>query len=224
MIKAFTLAEVLITLGIIGVVSAMTMPVLLNNVGEKEILSRLNKAYSLLSQATIMVSIDNPPDLWNMHTGNLQAAEQIYNYYKPYLKLAQDCGCGTRALGCWSEDATKALNGSVYTYGHENGIGDSYCAVRLVDGTNLSFDTWRASDLGVNSDYDIFFFYVDVNGDKKPNTLGRDVFQFVVTKEKGTLIPAGSGNDSAKCSVDDKSKEAGIDCAAKVLSEGKISY
>ena len=126
MIKAFTLAEVLITLGIIGVVSAMTMPVLVNNVGEKEILSRLNN--------------------------------------------------------------------------------------------------WRASDLGVNSDYDIFFFYVDVNGDKKPNTLGRDVFQFVVTKEKGTLIPAGSGNDSAKCSVDDKSKEAGIDCAAKVLSEGKISY
>ena len=39
MIKAFTLAEVLITLGIIGVVSAMTMPVLVNNVGEKEILS-----------------------------------------------------------------------------------------------------------------------------------------------------------------------------------------
>lgn len=35
MIKAFTLAEVLITLGIIGVVSAMTMPVLVNNILEK---------------------------------------------------------------------------------------------------------------------------------------------------------------------------------------------
>lgn len=224
MIKAFTLAEVLITLGIIGVVSAMTIPVLVNNVGEREILSRLNKAYSLLSQATIMASIDNPPDLWNMQTADLKATEQIYNYYKPYLKLAQDCGCGTKALGCWSEDATKALNGSVYTYGHENGIGDTYCAVRLVDGTNLSFDTWGASNLGVNSSNDVFFFYVDVNGDKKPNTLGRDVFQFVVTKEKGSLIPAGSDNDFVKCTVDDKSKEAGIDCAAKVLSEGKISY
>lgn len=171
-----------------------------------------------------MASIDNQADFWNMRTANLRDTEQIYNYYKPYLKLAHDCGCATLALGCWSKDATKALNGSIYTYGHENGIGHTYCAARLVDGINISFDTWGASQLGVNSNNDVFFFYVDVNGDKKPNTLGRDVFQFVVTKEKGLLIPAGTDNDSAKCTVDNKSREAGIDCAAKVLREGKISY
>lgn len=83
-----------------------------------------------------MVSIDNPADLWNMEPGSLDAAKNIYNYYKPYLKIIQDCGCAEKALGCWSKEPTKTLNGRTYTYAHENGIGKDYCAVRLADGTN----------------------------------------------------------------------------------------
>lgn len=222
--KAFTLAEVLVTLGIIGVVAAMTMPVLMNNARDKELVARFKKAYSLLSQATIMASMEYPVEDWNMRAANLSDTEIIYNYYKPHLSITQDCGCSKRALGCWSKDATRTINGSIYTYGHEKGIGDTYCAVRLADGMNLSFDTWGPSDLGVTSSSDVFFFYVDVNGDKKPNVLGKDVFQFVVTKEKGALVPAGADNNTVKCTKNDTSREAGIDCAAKVLAEDKIDY
>lgn len=51
--KAFTLAEVLVTLGIIGVVAAMTMPTLINNTGNEKYVAKLKKVQSLLGQATI---------------------------------------------------------------------------------------------------------------------------------------------------------------------------
>ena len=49
--KAFTLAEVLITLGIIGVVAAMTLPTLVNNTEKKELDAQLTKSYSVLQNA-----------------------------------------------------------------------------------------------------------------------------------------------------------------------------
>ncbi len=51
--SGFTLAEVLITLGIIGVVAALTMPSVINNYKEKETIAKLKKTYSVLSQAYI---------------------------------------------------------------------------------------------------------------------------------------------------------------------------
>ena len=57
--KGFTLAEVLITLGIIGVVAALTMPALIANSRKTEYSSRLKKFYSMMEQAIIMSELDN---------------------------------------------------------------------------------------------------------------------------------------------------------------------
>lgn len=53
--KAFTLAEVLITLGIIGVVASMTLPALIQKNNEKQIVVRLKKLYSMLQQAHLNI-------------------------------------------------------------------------------------------------------------------------------------------------------------------------
>jgi len=224
---AFTLAEVLITLGIIGVVAALTMPSVINDIRDREILANFKKSYSVLSQATQLATRDNPTSGWTTTSGSLPAAQEIYEYYKPYLNIVQDCGCGTTAPGCWSKQPAKALNGNTYTYGHAGGIGSTYCAFRLNGGINVSLDTWTASTLGVNSaiNNNVFFFYVDMNGDKPPNTLGLDIFQFVGTQDRDTLVPAGIDNNSANCSRSVASvTTSGLDCAAKVLNEGKIDY
>ena len=226
--KAFTLAEVLITLGIIGVVAAMTLPTLGQKLNNRANVVAMKKVYTMLSQVTVSVAAENPIDSWNMKTANLEATEDVFEKYKPYFKIVKDCGCGNRAVGCWSTSPTKALDGQTYYYGHSNGIGATYCAVRLADGMNISFDTWLASSLGAKYpnevDTDVYFFYVDVNGDKSPNTLGYDVFQFVVKKGKHGVIPAGIANNSAKCTKLDKTSFAGVDCAARVLHENRISY
>ena len=57
--RAFTLAEVLITLGIIGVVAALTIPTLIANYQEKQTVSRLTKAYATISNAYQMAKVEN---------------------------------------------------------------------------------------------------------------------------------------------------------------------
>ena len=58
--KGFTLAEVLITLGIIGVVAAMTIPSLIQSYKEKATVTAVKQSYSIFAQALKMVTIDNP--------------------------------------------------------------------------------------------------------------------------------------------------------------------
>lgn len=55
---AFTLAEVLITLGIIGVVAAMTMPTLIQKNNNRVVETRLMKFYSAINQAVKMAEVD----------------------------------------------------------------------------------------------------------------------------------------------------------------------
>src|SRR5574344_186397 len=59
--KAFTLAEVLITLGIIGVVAALTIPTLIQNYQEKAIVTKLKQSMSLFNQAFKMAELENGP-------------------------------------------------------------------------------------------------------------------------------------------------------------------
>ena len=64
---AFTLAEVLITLCIIGIVAAMTLPVLMGKYVERERITALKKTYSLLQQAFEIAVVKNgTPDSWGL--------------------------------------------------------------------------------------------------------------------------------------------------------------
>ena len=95
---AFTLAEVLITLGIIGVVAAMTLPTLIQKYQEKVTVNKLKKMYSVLSQAYNLYRIDNELEIIPY---TAEGAEKAFNIFKPYLKIATDCGTTNSAAGCF---------------------------------------------------------------------------------------------------------------------------
>ena len=90
--SGFTLAEVLITLGIIGVVAAMTLPTLNQKLSDQKNMSSLKKAYSILQQATLLViSEHEAPEYWTIEDNDQELVNTIYNYYKPHFNMMREC-------------------------------------------------------------------------------------------------------------------------------------
>ncbi len=191
---AFTLAEVLITLGIIGVVAAITIPSIVQKFEEKKTVSQVMKAYSEISQAyTTAVEEIDTPDNWGLviWTANDDVDEHNILYHiRPYLKISQYCG-SKQSYSCWAQ--TKAVTG--ITFGH-NGE-PFYSRAVLADGTSILSMVTRPTCTGstgqINNTCGII--RIDVNGKKPPNLMGRDVFSFWVTKDK--ILPTGSQLEGA---------------------------
>ncbi len=166
----FTLAEVLITLGIIGVVVAMTLPSLVGNYKKKQTVTQLKKSYTVLSQAVKMSELKNGSVAYWDYT--LPAKEFFETYLSNYVSINKNT----------ITDSVKSynyLNGSTCT---ENlCTGNSY-NVFLSDGSSLTVSRATLPDGRV--------IIVDINGYKKPNTIGKDVFAFAIIKNYG-LAPFG---------------------------------
>ena len=212
--QAFTLAEVLITLVVIGVVSALTVPSINNALHKYQYISALKKNYSVFSNLFNKTKFDYNDYLdWNHADSNQNAIFENYLNMKVYLNVIRECN---NKKGCWSKDITTAPNGKDKAISaSEVGIGGNIVTFTLSDGTNVNLDYWSAADITTNFGVSQNLFpstlsiFVDVNGDKRPNKLGQDVFAFILTKEG--LVPAGLNNHSEKCNI------TGYDCAAKHL-------
>lgn len=162
--KAFTLAEVLITLGIIGVVAALTLPALIQNHKKQVYVNQLKKVVNILENAARMAVA--------------QEGVSSFKESEFYCKFLDFYVCGEeKELSKRDEIAKKYFkyvsfvnnltnsyvkkdlitNQDVYLYGSEMVLADGAVIV------TTSFNS--------NSGY-----FVDVNGDKGPNVIGRDVF------------------------------------------------
>lgn len=88
---AFTLAEVLITLGVIGVVAAITMPTLIQNYQKSKTANQLKTVYSIMNQAVKMSEIDNGLITeWTFPENNAESIKAFLNkYIAPYLKYTK---------------------------------------------------------------------------------------------------------------------------------------
>lgn len=68
----FTMAEVLITLGVIGVVAAMTLPTLVQKYRNRVVETRLQKFYSVMNQAVRMAEVEyGDKKVWYEDVGGL---------------------------------------------------------------------------------------------------------------------------------------------------------
>ncbi len=215
---AFTLAEVLITLGIIGIVAALTLPSVITNIQDYQYKSALKKSYSVLSNA-INRAYEYDYDDFSDAKQSLSYTTSIAEKLLPYLEVLKVCG---HADGCWPV-TTKAKNGKTAVLGNDYilSYAEHYGFI-LNDGTLVALSTWQADNalryLGVEEEdlfENTFTIAVDVNGLKKPNVTGRDIFVFLFTK-KG-FVPAGIAKERSHC--DDYSVNYNWDCAAKVLYE-----
>ncbi len=216
---AFTLAEVLITLGIIGVVAAMTIPSLIANYRSKVAVTQLKKMYSVMSQA-MLFTVQKDGDyssLYEIQDYNSQSIQNWYNMaLKPYIKITNECF--DNKPGCWTEN-TKYLNGNAT--GYKNGIGSNTIIFNTIDGYSVSLDACNdnGSTMGVtvpNSSY--LVAYVDVNGKKLPNVIGKDTYVFVFS-ERG-FVPAGRDKTDEEVNADCNKSGKGYYCFEKIMRNG----
>ena len=207
----FTLAEVLITLVVIGVIGALTVPSLIQNTQKQEYVTALKKAHSTLSQVTqqIIAEEGSPKNGW------ADTAEHVYNLYKQHLNVSKACGTGG---GCFPESYRQ-----LYGDGRHNWDGwTSLYKLILADGMRLIVDSDgnTSAECGIStrggSNNVCAFILIDINGAKGPNRMAHDLFEFVI-KEDG-LHP--SGCDRNGCTNDN----FGRGCACKVLTEGAVNY
>lgn len=189
--KAFTLAEILITITIIGLVAALVIPSLWAQIEQIQLINAWKQAYSMMDQANKRLLIDNGGSLINAFTGS---SNQALNLYTQYFSVAKICYAGSSYGNCWhdvSAGKQLALNGSVFT---PSDWGPD-AAITLNDGMLVFFwyptsetgPTCSGSSDGYNNICtDIS---IDVNGFKGPNTLGKDIFDVHVLPDR--LIPFG---------------------------------
>lgn len=224
---AFTLAEVLITLGIIGIVAAMTIPALINKKQKAEIETQLKENYSIIQQSLKMAENDDIA-IDSYLAENIESVKSwFYTNLAPYMKYSHVC---FNAEGCWqSMGPTKTLAGSVARYNQTNiGVGYNIVTIKLNNGANVSFDSYGTNDiktlLGRNCTYEdkALGIFIDVNGDRKPNIIGKDIYVAVWT-DKG-LLPAGIDETEAtvdsNCSATANTVNAGYYCLLKVKNNG----
>lgn len=175
--KGFTLAEVLITLGIIGVVASITIPVLMNNIQDAQFKTAYKKAYSVANQALQKATSEN---LLVPASGEGDATNHIANFFAfmSEFKIAKQC-INDDYQNCWDDggekfgllwNSTGFPQHSLYTYAFIDNSGVAWCMYY----------------------YGYFAMFIDVNGFKGPNQWGKDRFVLRTVNEQNAFASSGT--------------------------------
>lgn len=230
--SGFTLAEVLITLGIIGVVAAMTIPTLVQSYKERATVTKVKKAYAMLTNAFQMAILENGTvNNWNL-TGVYQDENDMTQISKEgsarfaqimskYFKTIKICGGNIDCVGGYDY---LLLNGDEVT---ETAQGSS--AILLSDGTGLTF-TPHNPELCGDSSIACGSIGIRINLHEKMH-FGVNMFSLTVFKDR--LIAWGSqslpdnysiNSFEAKCKYNGGNFENGLACLGWILEVGNMDY
>ncbi len=238
--KGFTLAEVLITLGIIGVVAAMTIPTLVTNYQKNMYLNRFKKSYAMVLNgfrnylAASYCSTNECSKIsdYLVEAVNNAKYDNIDDVFDTAFKGSKICKGENEIENCVSK-TYEGFNGSELSIGVTNPYG-----VMFADGSAFTVANGVAG---------VMLVVLDTNGAQKPNKLGYDAFVFVMDmsdekiKNIPVIFPYGTsaagipglevwkdsaalcGNPGEKIQVSDDA--SGWGCAARIIEEGyKITY
>lgn len=224
--KAFTLAEVLITLGIIGVVAALTMPSLMANYRKLQTVTQLKKSVATLQNGFREIMAEKECDNWactDLYGADNDAAnERIRTAMKKKFKIMKYCA---NDVSCHNAPINQRDGqGSQYTLlllGDHNFI--------LPDGVSVAFETSSAHrEAECTEGAFCGYVIIDINGVKPPNILGDDVFMYFLGY-KGYLYANGSdvSNQVLERNIDPEVDclSTGDSCSEKILVDGwDITY
>ena len=215
----FTFAEVLITLGIIGVIAALTLPSLIQKKQTKELETGLKVAYSLINQAIINANNGAGETL----TSKNVEYRQFKSLIMPYFDNPTDCSWG----------GNKGVTNSIICGGADDSGNEVNIKYKNFSKKSQSISTRHIDDgqfvlkngmliMIENEKTPTVYLTADINGaSKKPNAWGHDVFTFQLM-DNGKLLPMGQeGTDfyNRECSETSTGNINGIGCTYKALTD-----
>jgi len=225
--KGFTLAETLITLVIIGVIAAITVPNLIIKHQKEQTVTRLKKTYSSLNQSLVKNQLKyGSYESWDdMFKSSRHTSAELYDLIDKYFVPTMVTMENTKNFEeCWQ--GTKTIDG-ITSYLS----GELSACFRTADGTSIGLFTACGNGLCVP------IFAIDTNGPKKPNRLGRDVFMFTFERgikallqpycnlpgsNRDTFLTGNANNCSPAtyCRKGTNATLAGAGCTAVIMMDG----
>lgn len=222
----FTLAEVLVTLGIIGVVSAMTLPTLVKNHQRTVYVTQLQKVVNELSQAAEKAIQENNAISLDETKYSPNAENGARDFLNDNFKIANNCG--TDLTPCFA-GSYKRLDGTAFT------LENPLAVVSLANGASVSiFSGYYDNDPictdanGHSYDCRLHGYYqlqVDINGSQGPNILGRDLFYMGLYSD-GKVGDNYSGYDyDWALEACQEAGTYGVGCLTRIMDDGwKMDY
>ena len=171
---AFTLAEVLVVITIIGVVAALTIPVVSSNVQDSVLKAQIKKSYSTFVNAfnlwVAKYDYDHPSKVATKYGGGGHYPTQLLNEWATVMNFIKTCK-DPSAEGCWHK--------KWYDFeGYENSALDPKFNAGgiLPDGSFIVMDCFATGPTFQG----YVTFKIDENGPKPPNTINKDIFEFTL--------------------------------------------
>ncbi len=208
---AFTISEVLITLGIIGILASLTIPPLIQNINDLAHKAAAKKAFSVASQAILSMQLDEGENLLDYYAtvGGVPVVHSFKDSFKNYFKsVVKD----------YNLSAEQAKIEILYKYNYRSLSGQTLNSEYFNDGQFITSDGM----LWMMEQSDFILISVDVNGFKKPNQLGKDIFTFQLLKNN-KLVPEGASftrfpyPNTDLCLKDSPNINQGISCMYYVM-------
>lgn len=220
---AFTLAETLITLVVIGVVSAMTIPNLVIKHQKDQAVIQLKGAYSIFAQAASMARSEYGDFVsWDYTLTN---TDFFRTYFYPYVTLSKQTIQDARRDNINYYETSGAIESSLLIMRSQGEI------IELINGCQIF--TYPLNFSGTGSTYQRKCYAIDINGYKKPNKFGRDLFMLCLDADRGVIPHSWNDNEPStvkKTRQQLKSSSSyryncskngrGMWCAALVMKDG----
>lgn len=192
----FTLLELLMVIGIIGMIALILMPFITSIHREKITVVQLKKAYTTYANTFNLALAENgSPDSWGLTAaGSSTGLANLNKIMSQYLSVMKNCGTGS---GCFPDTYYKNLSGK--TDVDKINQDPTYTKMLLTDGTSIGLTIWSPTcTMSWGKTFALQnvcgMMTIDVNGAEPPNTYGLDYFGFALTKY--SVIPVGTDSQS----------------------------
>jgi len=225
---------VLITLAIIGIIAAITIPSIVANHKKRTLETQFAKTYRTITQA-VNLAVAEYGDIsgwdWKTQYSTDEMDDFVKKYFAPYLNIVKFCSADNSVNECFDSNIRhKQPNGNL----EANPNTRRTTKVLLADGSAIQFyfigNALNGRTLAAE---------FDINGSKKPNAVGRDFFYFGFYPKTGEVLPGGIISGAFDEEIGDfprytreETDEACLDtagagwsCAAKIVQDGfKMNY